>query len=190
MDVKCVVVGDGAVGKTCLLIAYTNNTFSKEYIPTVFDNYTTDVIVDKQLVHLGLWDTAGQGDYDRLRPLSYRDTDVFLLCFSVVSRSSFDNIREKWYLEIQHYSPGTPIVLVGTKSDLRKDAKTLKALRRAKEKQINADEAEELRQELKAYAVQECSAMLAQGVKEVFDQAVRAVLNKTQSKKQKKCVLL
>ena len=70
-------------------------------------------------MELALWDTAGQEDYDRLRPLSYPDTDVVLMCFAINNLDSFDNILEKWLPEVKHYCPNIPVVLVGCKRDLR-----------------------------------------------------------------------
>merc|ERR1712087_739652 len=91
-----------------------------------------NVMVDGKPINLGLWDTAGQEDYDRLRPLSYPQTDVFLVAFSLISRASFENVKQKWWPELKHHCPGVPMILVGTKIDLRSDANTVAKLQRSR----------------------------------------------------------
>jgi len=189
-NIKCVVVGDGAVGKTCLLISYTTNAFPGEYIPTVFDNYSANVMVDGKPINLGLWDTAGQEDYDRLRPLSYPQTDVFLVCFSVISRSSFENVKTKWVPEIQHHAPNVPILLIGTKSDLRKDDQTISQLNSRGQKMVENSEADSMKKEIGAVSFKECSALTQEGLKQVFDEAIRAAMSKPTKKPSRGCTLL
>ena len=133
---KCVFIGDGAVGKTSLIISYTTNGYPNEYVPTAIDTYHATVHIDGQPLTLELCDTPGQDDFDTLRPLVYPNTDVFLLCFSVVMPSTFQNVKEKWIPEIRGQSKKTPIVLIGTQADLREDAKTLVGLRNSKEQPI------------------------------------------------------
>ncbi|GKT35174.1 putative multi-domain containing protein [Aduncisulcus paluster] len=139
--IKCVVVGDGAVGKTCLLLVYCLNTFPTEYVPTVFDNYQCDVDFGSETYSFQLWDTAGQETYDRLRPLSYPGAHVFLLCFSVVRPESYDNIKGKWYPEVTHHNADAPFVLVGTKIDLRDNEETIARLKEDGKRVLTFDDA-------------------------------------------------
>jgi len=202
-SIKCVCVGDGGSGKTCLLIRYTTNAFPSDYIPTVFDNHCANVMVDGKPINLGLWDTAGREDYERLRPLSYPQTDVFLLLFSVVGpfykyyyrpTSKFENdnylaaedtLKNYWVKEIRTYCPNTPIILVGSRIDLREDAATLKALEEKNLKPITYEQGLKLAQTLGLQCYLECSALTNQGVKAVFDEAIRFVIAPPK-KKQKK----
>ena len=116
-NLKVVVVGDGGVGKSSLIIRLSDDTFMQDYVPTVFDNSTVGKMHQGRPVTVAFWDTAGQEDYDRLRPLSYPQTDVFLVCFSHVQTSSLDNVQSKWLEEIRHHTNNVPCLLVGCQND-------------------------------------------------------------------------
>jgi cell division control protein 42 len=113
---------------------------------------------------------VGQEDYDRLRPLSYPQTDVFLVCFSVTSPASFENVKEKWFPEVHHHCPGVPCLIVGTQIDLRDDAQVIEKLARQKQRPVTTDQGERLARELGAVKYVECSALTQKGLKNVFDE--------------------
>jgi small GTP-binding protein len=176
--IKCVVVGDGAVGKTCLLLSYTTNAFPVEYIPTVFDNYSANVMVEDQQINLQLWDTAGQEDYKKLRPLSYPQTDVFVICFSLVSPTSLENVQNMWVPEVKEHCPNTPYILVGMKSDLRDQFSQHAEEYKSKGwEPVPASKAEEMKKAINAQAYIECSARIQYNLKEVFETAIKVVLH-------------
>ena len=183
--VKCVVVGDGAVGKTCLLITYSKDQFPTEYVPTIFDNYSVKVPIAEETYTLELFDTAGQEEYDRLRPLSYPNTSVFLVCFSIVSPKSFDNVQGKWVPEIKHHCPNTPFLLVGTQVDLRNDEATQLKLAKNKEKPVSKEAGEMMAKSLTAAKYLECSALTREGIKNVFDEAIMQQLDSVQKNVEK-----
>ena len=134
----------------------TVNNREQISIPTVFENYDADSEVDGKHVTLRLWDTAGSEDYDRLRPLSYPDSHVILICFSIAIPDSFDNVHEKvrskllvlmfilplpqWISEVNHFCQGLPIILVGLQKDLRSDPKTIDELRRYRQHPVTFEE--------------------------------------------------
>nr|XP_019044758.1 GTP-binding protein rhoA [Kwoniella bestiolae CBS 10118]OCF23688.1 GTP-binding protein rhoA [Kwoniella bestiolae CBS 10118] len=191
---KLVIVGDGACGKTCLLIVFSKGMFPEVYVPTVFENYVADVEVDGKKVELALWDTAGQdASHSRLRPLSYPDSHVILICFAIDSPDSLDNVQEKWISEVLHFCQGLPIILVACKKDLRDDQKTVQDLARMNQRPVTRAEGLAVAQKIGAQGYVECSAKTGEGVREVFQTATRhALMSKKsgRSKKGKGCVVL
>jgi Ras-related C3 botulinum toxin substrate 1 len=175
--IKCVVVGDGRVGKTCLLLSYCTNAFPGEYVPTVFDNFSAAPVCEGHHINLQLWDTAGQDDYKKLRPLSYPQTNVFILCFSLVSPTSLTRLQDFGVREIQEHSVTTPYIVVGLQADLRDQvaanpeewkAKGMVAVTRA--------QGQAMQRAIHARAYVECSAKMQVNLTEVFDAAIRVVL--------------
>lgn len=158
-NMKIVVVGDGGCGKTCLLVSYAQNKFPEIYVPTIFENYVTSAQAPNgKSIELALWDTAGQEEYDRLRPLSYPDSDVIIICFSLDNLTSLQNIKDIWFPEVNHFCPGVPVLLVGTKLDLPTD--------------IDPDIPLQLAHEINAIGYIQCSAKSMFNIQEVFNFAL------------------
>lgn len=176
LNIKVVVVGDGSVGKTSLLNAYVDKTFSTEYVPTVFDNRQTSILVDNKEYSLGIWDTAGQEGFDRLRPLSYPESDIFLLCFDISNEKTFKALFSRWLPELEHHQPDTPCIVVGTKADLRNNPKFME-----ESKARTSAEYESEALAAGALGYEECSAKEMMNLDNVFEVAVKkAVEDKKQ----------
>jgi len=175
---KVMVVGDSGVGKTCLLISYTTNSFPNDYVPTVFDNYSTNVAIGDTTIALGLWDTAGSDEYDSLRPLSYPGTDIFLVCFSLVDPVTLEHVKSKWIVEINKHMEGAKpaIMLLGTKLDQRSNAAVIENLRKSGSKPVTKAEGERMRAAINADDYFECSALTQEGLSELFEAAVKHML--------------
>ncbi|XP_022912513.1 rho-related GTP-binding protein RhoU-like [Onthophagus taurus] len=166
--VKCVILGDTAVGKTSLVVSYSNDTFPTKYVPTAYDNYKVVVQVDGEPVRVELCDTAGE-DENPLRTLCYPGADVIILCFSIVNPTSFHSIHTRWLQEVQALK--VPVVLVGTQSDLLSNQEVIRRLRQNGETAVSPTHARRLAAKLNAPYV-ETSARTCSHLKEAFDVAI------------------
>ncbi|MCJ1291830.1 Rho GTPase [Xylographa carneopallida] len=174
---KFVVVGDGGCGKTCMLISYSQGYFPEKYVPTVFENYITHKPhrPSGKTVELALWDTAGQEEYDRLRPLSYPETDLLFVCFAIDCPNSLENVMDKWYPEVLHFCPTTPIILVGLKSDLRTKRTCIDLLRTQGLTPVTPEQGQAVARRMSA-TYMECSSKEMKGVEEVFELAINTAV--------------
>ena len=114
---KVVVIGDSYAGKSCLIETCMYGRFP-EYIVGAPHTPSKCVMIEGKIVEVYMWDTAGQDDYDRLRPLSYPGTDIFLICFDLAKPASFENIKIKWIPEITRWEPDAKFMIIGCKDDL------------------------------------------------------------------------
>ena len=187
---KIIIVGDGSCGKTCLYTSFVKDRFPIEYVPRVFESYVGDIRVDGKTVELAFWDTVGDEQYARLRPLSYPGTDVILMCFSIDSPDSLENIPEKWTPEVRHFCPSVPIILVGNKKDLRNDENVKRELAKMKQEPVKSEEGSLMCERIKAYSYLECSAKTKEGVRDVFTTAARAALMTKERRNKRKCCIV
>ncbi|KAK3516139.1 hypothetical protein QTP70_005416 [Hemibagrus guttatus] len=139
-----------------------------------------------QFAGLALSQVINMEDYNQLRPLSYPNTDVFLICFSVVNPASYYNVQEEWVPELKSCMPHVPYILIGTQIDLRDDPKTLARLLQMKEKPLTYEQGLKLAREIGAQCYLECSALTQKGLKTVFDEAILTIFS---PKKKKRCCI-
>jgi len=171
---KLVIVGDGACGKTSLLCSFALGEFPKEYQPTVFDNYVAEIRLDEKPVQLALWDTAGQEEYERLRPMSYSKSHVILIAFALDTPDSLENVTTKWIEEVRNIcGPTIPVILVGCKADLR-PSQPHPNTSDNRCPWVTREQGERVAHAIGARAYKECSALKIEGVDDVFETATRA----------------
>ena len=189
-----VTVGDSKTGKSSLLCALKDGKLTNQEVPESFSTFTHKMKVDGRKLELGLWDTSGDPKYEGLRRLSYPNCDVFIVCYSVNSRRSFENVSKVWLPELEkHGSPSAPVVIVATKKDSRPRASLNRngsiGLNSGKpvppERFVTYDEGLQLANNVHAYAFLECAALSENGVNDVFEQVVRAVLKHVKDEKAK-----
>jgi len=132
--------------------------------------------VDGKSVQLALWDTAGQEDYERLRPLAYAKAHIILVGFSVDSPDSLENVKAKWAEEARERCPNVPIILVGLKKDLREDPVAQEEMRKKSWKFVSTKEGNEMKEVIGARKYLECSSLTGDGVDDVFEAATRAAM--------------
>lgn len=118
---KILIIGESFVGKSCLLLRFTDETFENIFMPTVGVDYKTKIIdIDGSRVKLQIWDTAGQKKFRAITKAYYRGANGILLVFDISRRETFSQTRD-WIDSIKEADQSIDIILVGNKCDLERD---------------------------------------------------------------------
>jgi small GTP-binding protein len=134
--------------------------------------------IDGNSLEIIFWDTASQSDYDRLRPLSYPDSAIIAICFAVDDPESFDAVSDQWYPEVLHYcsKPKVPILLIGCKTDLRKNLPSPSSTDTLKNA-ITAQQGHAMAERIEAVGYLECSSKTGERVDDVLMMIARVVIS-------------
>ena len=182
-DFSATFVGDGAVGKTCLLAVLKNEDFPTSYLPNIYESDTREVQINGKTYSIFLSDTSGQLDYEEIRAIAYTTSarqskhSVICLCFALNNRVSFTNLEECWLPEINQKTPESSIILIGTKLDLREEGNP---------DHVSKEEAIQLQQNHKMTAYIECSALRNINVDQIYPK----IISSNQPVKKWPCSLL
>ncbi|KAI9336616.1 small GTPase-binding protein [Zopfochytrium polystomum] len=171
-------------------MVHSGLVFPENYFPTIFENFISKNNVNGKIIELSLWDTAGQEDYDRLRPLSYPGSDMVIIGFSVVDREHFFSVKDKWCPEINHFLPDVPKILVGLKTDLRTDVATLNFLRSRAQVPVTFEEGLRVASDIGAKKYFECSAKTGDGVNDIFAYAAKLAVRSRKRDRGGKCEVM
>jgi len=184
-ETKVVVIGDGAVGKTTLLMSLTNDYSSHP----VFETYRTQIALSGKQVPICLYDTGGQDDFDTVRPQSYMGADLIVICFSVISPISFEHVKAKWLPEIRGAASTVPVVLLATKKDLRTDKDILDRLSSKGLTPITQAQGKVMAKEIGALKYVEVCSSNQNEVGDVLEASLQVLLKKSK-KGDKKCQIM
>ena len=176
ITLKITVIGDAGVGKTSLLYVLVGHAFPTRYIPTIFEGLQLEREINKEAFKINIWDTAGQDEYDRLRPLSYSGANIIFLCFALDCQESFQNVTRKWIPEIRHYAPYAQIFLIGTKYDMYQHDNP---------NHVSYKEAQQLVIDQKLTCYTQCSAKENFGIDKIFN-----AISQVSQKRKNNCKLL
>jgi small GTP-binding protein len=171
------MIGDAKTGKTCAHFAFAKGSYPELFRPAIFSNYIADVKLDGKDVELELEDTSAHDDYDRLRPLSYPGTHVFMIAFAVDRPDSLEGACSRWVSEVTHHCPEVPVLLVGLKEDLRCDPERVRELVKTGQKPVAYHQGLAAARYIGAAAYVECSAKRGQGLASAFEAATRLALD-------------
>eukprot|EP01089_Gocevia_fonbrunei_P006213 TRINITY_DN16788_c0_g1_i1.p1 TRINITY_DN16788_c0_g1~~TRINITY_DN16788_c0_g1_i1.p1 ORF type:complete len:235 (+),score=53.08 TRINITY_DN16788_c0_g1_i1:60-707(+) len=179
INIKVAVMGKGGSGKTCMCITWITGHFPGEYIPTTFEQTFCKIIVDDQQVNLEVTDTAQREEYCRLTPLYTAGSHVVILTASVVNKNDWENLRESSSYIRSITRGNIPIVLVGTKIDLRETMSDV----------VSFEEGNKIASDIGAVKYLECSSITKEGLNYVFVEAVKAAFAPQIEMEGKKCIL-
>ena len=183
--IKAVAVGYGAVGKTSMILTIANGEYPGEYVPHAADISIITREIMSRTCNISFWDTAGHEGYERLRPVCYPGSDVFLLLFDVADHPHrFEGIQNYWLPELNHHCPHVPIILIASKKDLRANRETT----------ISPEEGKAMAEKIRAAKYMEISSLQQEGLAELYDEIVNITVQcraaNSNKNKKRTCIIL